>query len=247
MRDDVRHHYERLLASHYTWMSGLSFAAKVAEQREVLRALGIVGTRGGLAVDLGCGPGYQSAALLDLGFERVVAVDGCAALLEELASHTRSRAIETVCDDLRTALAARPPGSAAAIVCVGDTLTHLDSLAEIERLVDDVHAALAPGGRCAFTYRDLTADVPDTQRVHLVRADATRVLTCVLDYEPDEVWINDLLHMRQLDGWTLEVGRYRKLRLAPALVRGMLEAAGFVVDVDRPQGHLHALAATRPR
>jgi predicted methyltransferase len=36
---------------------------------------------------------------------------------------------------------------------MGDTLTHLDSPAEVERLFADVHAVLALGGVFALTFR----------------------------------------------------------------------------------------------
>jgi hypothetical protein len=64
---DVTRHYDTLLAQHYSWMTGVPFDIKVAEQRTLLEVLGMAG-RSGVALDLGCGPGYQSAALAQLGF-----------------------------------------------------------------------------------------------------------------------------------------------------------------------------------
>ncbi|MGD0367049.1 MAG: hypothetical protein ABSA94_06315 [Acidobacteriaceae bacterium] len=55
-------HYANLLARHYSWMFGLSFDEKVTEQRAILEPL-LKDTPRGLAVDLGCGPGFQSLAL----------------------------------------------------------------------------------------------------------------------------------------------------------------------------------------
>ena len=62
MASAVTRHYDDLLAEHYSWMVGMPFADNVAEQRDLLRTLG-VGPGAGLAVDLGCGPGYQAVAL----------------------------------------------------------------------------------------------------------------------------------------------------------------------------------------
>jgi SAM-dependent methyltransferase len=226
-------------------MVGMGFDAKAAEQRELLRALGVDGRRGGTALDLGCGPGYQSAALLELGFERVLAVDSCGALLDELNRHLHGPAIECVQGDLVDAVAGQPRHSIAAVVCMGDTLTHLDSTAEIRRLFRTTFDALRPGGVFVLTFRDLSVDVTDEQRFVLVRADEQRLMTCVLEYESDVVWVHDVVHSLVGGRWSMAVGRYRKLRLAAAVLHAELEAAGFVVNVDRPVGRLHSIVATR--
>lgn len=81
-------HYERLLAEHYTWMLGMPFEHKTAEQAELLSGMGV--TTPGLCVDLGCGPGFQAIALAQLGATRVHAIDTSAVLLAELRAHARN-------------------------------------------------------------------------------------------------------------------------------------------------------------
>ena len=116
-------HYEQLLAEHYSWMIGASTAFKAAEQREILTRLG--GVAGGeLAVDLGAGLGYQSMALADLGFKRVLALDTSARLLQELQSHRGVRPIEAVHDDMMHISHHVGPETADAVVCMGDSLPH---------------------------------------------------------------------------------------------------------------------------
>ena len=62
----VREHYDEVLSQHYSRMFG-EFEAKVAEQQVLLERLGITPRQGGgLAVDLGCGSGFQSIALARL-------------------------------------------------------------------------------------------------------------------------------------------------------------------------------------
>ena len=63
---DSATHYRFLLAKHYCWMLGKAFEDAVTEQRKEFVELGIGSGHHGLAVDLGCGPGHQAAALADL-------------------------------------------------------------------------------------------------------------------------------------------------------------------------------------
>lgn len=81
---DALRHYDDLLAQHYSWVVGIPFAEKVEEQRRLLAELGLAENPKDLALDLGCGPGYQSAALCDLGYREVIALDHCQTLLDEL-------------------------------------------------------------------------------------------------------------------------------------------------------------------
>src|ERR1700692_3864627 len=86
----VNEHYERLLSQHYTWMFGVSFEDRVTEQKSFLsRTLAPLHytPEAALAVDLGCGSGFQTIALAQLGFSPVIAVDTSAELLDELRFH----------------------------------------------------------------------------------------------------------------------------------------------------------------
>ncbi len=115
-------HYDQLLGPVYTWMAG-GFDAAVARNRQQLAALGVASWPKGLAVDLGCGSGFQSIPLAEAGY-RVLGVDLCESLLAELCSHAANLPIRTVRDDL-----ANFPNhldvAPALIVCMGDTLPHL--------------------------------------------------------------------------------------------------------------------------
>jgi 2-polyprenyl-3-methyl-5-hydroxy-6-metoxy-1,4-benzoquinol methylase len=81
-----------MLGQHYSRMFG-DFETKVAEQRALLERLGVIaGPSGGVAVDLGCGSGFQSVALARLGF-RVLSVDISRRLLAELNDRARGLAV----------------------------------------------------------------------------------------------------------------------------------------------------------
>jgi hypothetical protein len=87
--------------------------------------------------------------------------------------------------------------------------------------------ALVPGGRFIVTFRDLSNELTGLDRFIPVRSDDDRIFTCFLEYEPETVKVHDLVYSREPTGWNLEKSWYRKLRLSPAQVVEMIEAAGF--------------------
>ncbi|GAA2411668.1 class I SAM-dependent methyltransferase [Streptomyces glaucosporus] len=241
MTNTAAEHYDRLLAEHYTWMLGGDIPSLAADQERLLRDLGVrPGPAGTLAVDLGCGPGPQSLALAGLGFDRVLAVDTSRALLDELAARAAGTAaagvVHPVHGDIRHILPEHVgPSGAAAVVCMGDTLTHLPDKEDVTSLLDDIARSLAPGGLLVIGYRDLTAPLTGTDRFIPVRATADRVMTCFLEYtDEDTVTVHDLVHTRSGDTWTLRTGCYPKLRIDPSWLAGQCRAAGLDVRHDAP-------------
>jgi SAM-dependent methyltransferase len=238
----VSQHYDNLLAGHYDWMFGVPFEAKVAEQRKLLEEVGVKPASSGYAVDLGCGSGFQSFALQELGY-RVLAIDSSRQLLRNVAG----KAIETRTGDLRELDCYVKGNSADVVVCMGDTLTHLSRREEVSSLFRSVAGVLRPSGMFVVTYRDLAAAaLTGVDRFIPVRSDENRVMTCFLEYEgPDTVIVTDLVHVRGGDGkWSLQKSSYRKLRLSVGWVLGELAAAGLKVVFQRAD-RLAVLAATR--
>jgi len=242
----VREHYDGVLAEHYSRMFG-DFEAKVAEQHALLQRLGVGGPRGGgVAVDLGCGSGFQTVALARLGF-RVVAVDFSQQLLAELAQRARGLPVEPVAGDLRDVADLAPTGVEVA-VCMGDTLSHLECERDLERVFDGVAARLPDDGRFVLTFRDLSGELTELDRfIPLCSADDL-IMTCFLEYEAATVKVHDLVWTRHGDGWRFRKGVYRKLRLFPAAVTSRLERAGFSVERhEAPSGMVALVARSRPR
>lgn len=242
-------HYERLLAEHYTWMFGVPFEAKVAEQRQVLeQALADAphAIHSGLAIDLGSGPGFQSIALAELGYSPVIAIDTSRALLAELESHRRAAAIQTVEADITRLDSLHLPMPARVVVCMGDTLTHLPAKTSISKLFTDVHQRLVPGGRFVLTYRDLTRELEGTDRFLPVQSDDSRIMTCFLEFlSTDVVIVYDMIYVRDNGVWALKKSSYPKLRLASAWVAGELRAAGFSDVREQTAGRLLLMTATK--
>lgn len=245
MTDTLRH-YDDLLAAHYSWMIGMSFADKVEEQRKLLAELGLDNGPKDLALDLGCGPGYHSAALCKLGYRAVVALDTCRALLDELKAQCGGLPVTPILADLRGFREAVGRAGFDTIVCMGDTLSHLENRVDVSNLLSEARRALKPGGRLVLAFRDLTVELTGTDRFIPVRADDTRVMVCALLYERDHVVVTDLIHCRTVDGWEFRKSSYRKIRVAPSSLVDEAIAMGFTIETDRLLNRMHTIVARRP-
>jgi 2-polyprenyl-3-methyl-5-hydroxy-6-metoxy-1,4-benzoquinol methylase len=222
--DITKAHYETLLAPIYRWMLG-DFSLAIERSRQELTDLGVLPARerGARGLDLGAGLGLQTIPLAKGGYA-MTALDSSRELLRELAASCPEATI--VGGDLRDT-AALVRGAFDAIVCMGDTLTHLPSVVDVERLLRDCWERLAPGGTLALTFRDYASAVrASTDRFILVRSDAERILTCCLDYETDRVSVTDIVHQKSAEGWRLTASEYPKLRLSRDLVTALIRNNG---------------------
>ena len=187
----AKDHYDRQLATVYSWMSGTP-AAAFNRNCNFFHQLGIDSLSPGLAIDLGAGSGFQSIPLAELGFS-VVAIDFCESLLAELRASAANLPIRTAGDDILN-FAKYVEAQAQLIVCMGDTLTHLDSLKSVESLLLNVASTLAIKGKLILTFRDYVSVEPrGTQRFIPVRSDESTILTCFLEYHQDIVEVYDLV------------------------------------------------------
>ena len=241
----VQAHYDGHLGPIYGWTIG-DFDAATAAARDHLRGLGLSDGAGRVAVDLGAGPGVHAIALAEAGYA-VTAIDTCAGLLAELSARDGSRAIRCVNDDLRH-LGRHCRGLQDVILCMGDTLTHIDSVASVEALFAAIAETLTPGGVFVATFRDYTGRRPeDIDRFLPVRHDAARILTCFLEYHDTTVTVFDLVHERTGPGWTLRVSSYSKLRLSPQWASSTLRRLGLTPELGAGPNKMVQLVATRPK
>jgi len=243
----AREHYDRVLAEHYSRLLG-DFEAKVAEQQTLLEGLGIkAGRPGAIAVDLGCGSGVQSIALARLGF-RVLGIDFSDRLLAELRERARGLPVEGLSGDIRDVETLAPTG-ADVVVCMGDTLSHLEREADLPDLFAGVATRLVGGGRLVLSFRDLGSELHDLDRFLPLYASDDVIMACMLEYEAATVKVHDLVWVREREGWTFRKGAYRKLRLTADAVTAYLASAGFTVERHDAPGGMVALrgaVADRP-
>jgi len=235
----VTEHYENLLAPVYTWMLGGPEAAFTQGQAD----LASVHRSGKFAIDLGAGFGMHTVPLARAGW-RVLAIDSSATLLSQLSAFAQGLSVDAQCGDLlRFTEYLSADERADLILCMGDTLTHLETPDAIPALSRTVAARLAPGGRFVATFRDYTRLPSGEARFIPVRADEHRILTCFLEEFDSFVQVHDLLHERAGNTWGTRVSTYRKLRLAPEEVRQTFQAAGLQATVElAPRGMVRLVA-----
>src|SRR5262245_5176315 len=140
----AKEHYDNHLASFYGWMVG-NFEEKLREQQDFFKSNDIFSTSSAVAVDLGAGHGLQSVSLARLGFN-VIAVDFNKKLLDELQANAGDQRVKTVERDLLDYLQSSDV-KASLMVCMGDTLTHLDGEEKVEQLVREIAIHLEPEGK----------------------------------------------------------------------------------------------------
>jgi SAM-dependent methyltransferase len=230
----VKKHYDAFLAEHYSWMFG-DFDAKVRENRKFFELIGFKPGSNGKALDLGCGPGFQSIALAELGF-RVLSVDMCKTLLDELRNRRARLDIEVVQGDILDHTIYAQAGPFEVAVCMGDTLTHLRKTREVSALFANIYSILEQGGRLALTFRDLTTELRGTDRIVPVKCDDDKLRATFLEYGKKCVNVHDMIFIKGKAGWELKKSVYRKLRISSDEIIGFLEHRGFRItsrDVEK--------------
>jgi len=216
----AREHYDNHLAHFYSWMLG-DFKEKQNIQLDFFNRNNIKPATSNVAIDLGAGNGLQSISLAQLGFT-VVAVDFSKQLLDELIARKQDLPIGIVVDDVMDFIRTCDQ-VVSVIVCMGDTITHLESIYHVEQLLEKISDHLEPDGKVIISFRELIGEQKNDDRFIPVRSDEKRILTCFLEYFPNHVMVHDILYELQSGKWTLKVSSYPKLRLSEAFITKTLE------------------------
>ena len=238
----VWEHYENHLARYYAWISG-GVELKIEENQKFFVDHNIQPTRSGLAFDLGAGCGFQSVPLAILGF-RVVALDLSAKMLAQLKKAANNLQIKSICDDLSN-FTNYESGNIELVVCMGDTLTHLDTLDKIQALLDRVFFALETGGRLILSFRNLTQELVGLDRFIPVKSNETTIFTCFLEFENDRVNVHDIIYEKNNDQWVLKKSVFQKLRISPDWVKKYMQKIGFKIEFFEEQNGLIFIIAQK--
>jgi 2-polyprenyl-3-methyl-5-hydroxy-6-metoxy-1,4-benzoquinol methylase len=223
----VMAHYDRHLADFYSWMIG-DFATAQSSQQTFLLHHGVTPNSSKVAIDLGAGHGLQSVSLAKIGFD-VVAVDFNHQLLQELRERSVNLTVKIVENDILEFLE-NTDLHAEVVVCMGDTLTHLTSYDDVEKLIILTAERLTSGGKLVLSFRDLTNELKGDQRFISVRSDENKMLTCFLEYFSEHVMVHDILHTKKDNRWEQSISSYPKLRIDEATVTTLLKKNGFRIS-----------------
>ena len=222
-----KEHYQNYLQNFYSWMSG-DFNARTFEQQQFFLQRQILPDGNARAFDLGSGHGIQALPLARLGFE-VKAVDFNAHLLSELNQNKGQHKIDVVHDDILNFLR-HTNEKAGLIVCMGDTITHLASIAVIRDTIAEIHHHLSNRGKFITSFRDLTRELTGASRFIPVKNDDHRILTCFLEYFTEHVMVHDILHEKNNGEWQQNVSAYPKVRIGEGEFRQIMESTGFRIS-----------------
>ncbi len=239
---NVAEHYENHLADYYSWLFG-GIKAKTEENRTFFKSHSIIPRGSGIAVDLGCGSGFQSIPLAKIGFD-VSAIDLSKKLLCELNDNSRGLAIKTIKDDVLN-FQNHLTQKVELAICMGDTITHIDSKEKIKNLFHNLFEALENNGRFILTFRDLMCELTGLDRFILVESDDSRIFTCFLEYEKETVKVHDIIYERTESGWNLKKSFYRKTRIPFDWAKKELEKSGFVIEFSNNDKGLITIIAKR--
>ena len=233
----AREHYDNHLAHFYSWMLG-DFQEKLETQLDFFKRNNIRPGISNVAIDLGAGNGLQSISLAKLGFT-VVAVDFNKQLLDELIVRKQGLPIGIVFDDVNNFIRTCDQVSSV-IVCMGDTITHLESVNHVEQLLSDISDHLEGDGKVVISFRELIGEQKNEGRFIPVRSDEKRILMCFLEYFPNYVMVHDVLYQWLSGKWIQKVSCYPKLRLSEAFISNTLERYKIkTLSTERISGMLY--------
>lgn len=237
----TKEHYDKHLANFYSWMAGdFDTAKNLFKEFCINHKIKLFANKP--AIDLGAGNGIQSVALAELGY-RVTAIDFNEQLLSELSDKTDNLPIKIINSDIRNLKQFNIQPEL--IVCCGDTLTHLESITEVKQLIADALEILCLNGKLILSFRDYSMELKDIQRFIPVKSDASRILTCMLEYFPDKIRVTDLLHEFENGRWIQKVSSYFKIRLSKETVIILMENLGLKIQYEQTEKGIINLIAEK--
>ncbi|MBJ7429406.1 MAG: methyltransferase domain-containing protein, partial [Bacteroidia bacterium] len=237
----VKEHYDNHLGNFYSWMTG-DFDMKTTEFKSFLTDNFITPTTNKIAIDLGAGHGIQSIPLAEIGFQ-VFAIDFNQNLLNELKVNAKDLAVTVINDDIKNV--EKFAYKSELMICCGDTLSHLENKIEVKTFITNMVKSLDKNGKLILSFRDYSNILTGIDRFIPVKSDGTKILTCILDYEDEFVYVTDLLHEKTDDVWKQKVSTYKKVRLFTNEIVAHLEGSGMTIKFNQIVNRLTTIIACK--
>lgn len=237
-------HYEQVLARYYTWIFDDLDTGKSRAENELSELLkGNV--HEGIALDLGCGPGYFALVFSELGYD-VVAVDTSQALLSSLRNAIPdNNKIDIVESDMREYLNAIDSDSIQIIAIMGDTISHLDKMEDINSLFGDTYRVLKVGGKLLLSYRDQTSAKAGESLVIPIKSGDKKLFVAAMEFSEQSIRVIDTMFTLEKEKWIIESSVYNKLLLKKEIVTEMLTASGFELTYPESIGGIEFVGAVK--
>lgn len=183
----------------------------------------------GPVADLACGTGTYAKALGERGYQ-VMALDLDGEMIRQAKAKTAGLPVKVWQADMRKAASLlREAAPFAGVFCIGNSIVHLDSLAEIKVLCRDVAGLLAPGG--VFVVQTVNYDWVLKEHVAQLPTIKTGEVQFVRKYfyeKPGEpIRFQGELTYPQGDGTETVVNSVQLLPLLSRELQSALEEAGF--------------------
>ena len=131
------------------------------------------------------------------------------------------------------------------IVCMGDTLTHLKSRRDVQHLLKRAFRFLELQGLLILSFRDLSTELADLDRVIPVRSDSNRIFTCFLEFERRHVKVHDIIYEKTNSQWKMRKSFFRKLRISPEWLKKILLEIGFNIETFKIHGGMVTVIARK--
>ena len=247
--ENITEHYENHLADCYSWLFG-GLEENVKKNRDFFLSHSLLPQNSSIAVDLGAGSGFQSIPLSQIGY-KVTSIDQCVKLLNELKDNSNGLHISIYKDNILN-FQSHCQNNIELCICMGDTITRLDSKEEIQDLFQKVYQSLAVNGKFVLTFRDMN-ELKGLDRFIPVRSDDNTIFTCFLEYDDEKINVHDLIYKRVANKWSLSRSSYQKTRVSLDWIKDELNSCGFQFDfVELRKGLITIIAKkdihrTRPR
>ncbi len=218
--DDLGADYDRFV----DWEGRLAF-----ELPGIERLLGEVGAR--FLLDAACGTGRHAVALAQRGY-RVVGADLSAAMVERARQNAREAGVEVPFFQAGLGeLARHLSGPFDAVLCLGHSLPHLLSAAEVEAALYDFAELLRPGGLLLLQNRNDERLLRQGQRFLPLstyrEGDREWLFFRFLDLDPQRIVFHIVTFYRENGEWHYRVSRTVHRPIPREELETALRRAGF--------------------